>query len=88
MEMAALRQSLSDDETPTHVAYNPHGDQLRWVPTHLQLADCMTKSMKPLLIKQTIDSNIVQVRDVPSNSAPVEQGGPHTPAETAIETAS
>ena len=86
IEMAGLRQSLWDDETPTHVAYNPHGDQLRWILTHLQLADCLTKSLKPLLINQTIDSNIVQVRGVPSTSAPVEQGGSHTPAETASET--
>ena len=85
--MAGLCQSLWEDETPTHVAYHPHGDQLRWIPTHLQLADCLTKSMKPLLINQTIDSNIAQVRDVPSDSAPVKQSGSHTPAETASETA-
>ena len=42
--------------------------------------------MKPLLINQTIDSNIVQVRDVPLNPAPAEQGGSHMPAETTSET--
>ena len=70
---------------PTHVAFRPHGDQLRWIPTHLQLADCLTKSMKPLLLNQTIDSNIAQVRDVPSESTPAKQGESNTPAETASE---
>ena len=37
------------------------------------------KVMKPLLINQTIESDIVQVRDVPSSSAPVEQGGSRMP---------
>ena len=33
IEMAGLRQSLWDDEVPSHIAYSPHGDQLRWIPS-------------------------------------------------------
>ena len=49
IEMAGLRQSLWEDDIPTHVAYKPHGDQLRWIPTHLQLADCLTKEYEATL---------------------------------------
>ena len=85
IEMAGLRQSLWEDDIPTHVAYKPHGDQLRWIPTHLQLADCLTKSMKPLF-NQTIDTNVAQVRDVPSD-APGKQSGLRKTVGTTDETA-
>ena len=69
IEMAGLRQALWEEETPAHVAYHPHGDELRWIPTHLQLADCLTKSMKPLLLNHTIDSNLAHVKDTPVGEA-------------------
>ena len=84
--MAAC-QSLWEDDTPTHVAYKPHRDQLRWIPTHLQLAHCLTKSMNPpLLVNQTIDSNVAQVRDVP-NIVPADTSELPKPVGTASETA-
>ena len=74
IEMAGLRHRLWEDDTPSHIACKPHGDRLRWIPTHLQLADCLTKSMKPLLINQSIDTNVAQVRDVPDDTTAKQSG--------------
>ena len=64
IEMAALRQSLwTDEEERTCIADAPHGDELRWVPTHLQLADALTKSLKPLLLNQALETGSVIVRE-------------------------
>ena len=63
IELTGMRQALWVDEVPSYVAYKPHGDELRWISTHLQLADCFTKSMKPTLLNHALDNNIVQVID-------------------------
>ncbi|CAE7255946.1 RE2 [Symbiodinium natans] len=63
IEMTALRQALWVDETPTSEAFAPFGDILRWIPTHLQLADCLTKSMKPKLLNDALESNEAVVRE-------------------------
>ena len=86
IEMAGLRQSLWEDAIPSYVAYKPHGDQIRWILTHLQLAFVLTKSMKPLLLSQTIDANVAQVRDVPSD-APAKQSGRRKAVGTTDENA-
>ena len=57
IKMAALRQALWYDDTPTSEVFAPNGDILRWIPTHLQLADCFTKSMKPTLLNQALSAN-------------------------------
>ena len=56
----------------------PYGDILRWIATHLQLADCPTKSMKPHLLNEAINSNKVIVADC----------APEPPATTENQTAS
>ncbi|CAE7246083.1 RE2 [Symbiodinium natans] len=63
IEMTALRQALWVDETPTSEAFAPFGDILRWIPTHLQLADCLTKSMKPKLLNDALESNEAVVKE-------------------------
>ena len=46
IELAGLRQMLWEGDELSHQAFAPFGDILRWIPTHLQLADCLTKSME------------------------------------------
>ena len=40
IELAGLRQMLWEGDELSHHAFTPNGDVLRWIPTHLQLADC------------------------------------------------
>ena len=63
IEMTALRQALWVDDTPTSEAFIPFGDILRWIPTQLQLADCLTKSMKPKLLNDALASNEAIIKD-------------------------
>ena len=61
IELAGLRQALWEGDELSHQAFAPFGDVLRWIPTHLQLADCLTKSMKPHLLNGVVASNAVTV---------------------------
>ena len=63
IEMTALRQALGIDDTPASEAFTPFGDILRWIPTHLQLADCLTKSMKPKLLNDALERNEAVVKE-------------------------
>ena len=47
IELGGLGQMLWEDDIPGHEALAPYGDILRWIATHVELADCATKSMKP-----------------------------------------
>ena len=40
IEFAGLRQTLWEDDVPSHEAFAQYG----WIATRLQLADCLTKS--------------------------------------------
>ena len=53
IEFAGLHQTLWEDDIPSREALAPYGDVLKWIATHLQLADCFTKSMKPHLLNET-----------------------------------
>ena len=44
IELAGLRQMSWEGVELTRQAFAPYGDILRWIPTHLQLADCFIKS--------------------------------------------
>ncbi|CAE7342176.1 uxuA [Symbiodinium natans] len=66
IEMTALRQALWIDDTPTSEAFTPFGDILRWIPTHLQLADCLTKSRKPKLLNDALECNEAVVKEAPA----------------------
>ena len=61
IEHAALRQSIFRDGELTSVKFHPYGDHLRWVETARMLADCLTKSMKPLLLNDTMLRGFVQL---------------------------
>ena len=62
--MAALRHALwTEDDERTCLAYSPNGDELRWIPTHLQVADALTKSLKQLLINAAPELSTVIVRE-------------------------
>ena len=80
IELAGLRQMLWEGDELSHQAFAPNGDVLRWIPTHLQLADCLTKSMKPHLLNGVVASNTVTVlADAPTavaaNAAGEKQSG-------------
>ena len=63
IELAGLRQTFWEDDIPSHEAFTPYGDILRRIATHLRLADCLTKSVKPHLLNEAICSNKVIVAD-------------------------
>ena len=65
----------------SHQAFAPFGDVLRWIPTHLQLADCLTKSMKPHLLNGVVASNTVTVLA----DAPTVVAAPATEENSQIE---
>ena len=67
IELAGLRQRLWEGDELSHQAFAPYGDVLRWIPTHLQLADCLTKSMKPHLLNGVVSSNtVIVLADAPT----------------------
>ena len=47
IQLQASKKCLWEDDAFTHEVYHPFGDELCWMPTRLQLADCLTQSMKP-----------------------------------------
>ena len=61
IELTGLKQMLWEGDELSHQAFAPFGDILRWIPTHLQLADCLTKSMKPHLLHGAMAANSVTV---------------------------
>ena len=75
IELAGLRQMLWEGDEPSHQAFAPYGDILRWIPTHLQLANCLTKSMKPHLLNGVVTSITDTVlADAPTAvAAPIEE---------------
>ena len=65
IEPTAMRQVLlwTEDEELTSVAYAPYGTTLSWMATHLQVADALTKSMKPRLLNQVLDDTTAKLQD-------------------------
>ena len=60
IELAALRQGIWVDGVLTCEAYKPHGDKIEWIDTGRQLADCLTKSMKPdYLVRVLVNGKMV-----------------------------
>ena len=52
IELAALRQSLwTGNGQKSSLEYSPYGDELYWIETARMLADVLTKSMKPWLLR-------------------------------------
>ena len=70
IELAGLRQSLWEEDVPSHQLYHLYRDDLRWIPTYLQMADCFAKSMKPRLLNSAIESIRFHVLDTSPADAP------------------
>ena len=61
IELAGLRETLWEDDIPSHAAIAPYGDILRWITTCLLLADCFTnhKVNEAASSKRSIQTDIV-----------------------------
>ena len=71
IELAALRQGVwTVSGERTSEIYSPYGDHLRWIETSKQLADPLTKSMRPDYLLKTLESGLVNVE----NSGACEKG--------------
>ena len=71
IELAALRQGVwTVNGEKTSEIYSPYGDHLRWIETSKQLADPLTKSMRPDYLLKTLESGLVNVE----NSGACEKG--------------
>ena len=64
IELAALRQGIWADGELTHQKYDLYGDGVAWFDTGRQLADCLTKSMRPDYLVRVLDANIMDVTAV------------------------
>ena len=62
IELDAIRQSISDGAgRRTAEVYPKGGDRVDWVATATQVADCLTKSMKPTYMLRVLDTCTYQV---------------------------
>ena len=62
IELDAIRQSIFDgDGRRTAEVYPKGGDRVDWVATATQIADCLTKSMKPTHMLRVLDTCKYQV---------------------------
>ena len=62
IELDAIRQSIFDgDGRRTAEVYLKGGDRVDWVATATQVADCLTKSMKPTYMLRVLDTCKYQI---------------------------
>ena len=62
IELDAIRQSIFDgDGRRTAEVYPKGGDRVDWVATATQVADCLTKSMKPTYMLRVLDTCRYQI---------------------------
>ena len=61
IELAALRQGIWADGELTHQKFSPYGDEVAWIDTGRQLADCLTKSMRPDYLVRVLNVNVMDV---------------------------
>ena len=62
IELDAIRQSIFDgDRRRTAEVYKKRGDRVDWVATAIQIADCLTKSMKPTYMLKVLDAGKYQI---------------------------
>ena len=62
IELSALRQGLWVNGEETCKKYHPAGDKLEWIDTGRQLADCLTKSMKPDFLVRVLAAGVINVQ--------------------------
>eukprot|EP00439_Symbiodinium_sp_Y106_P032208 s2743_g3.t2 len=63
IELESVRQQLWEGDSKTHIIYSPHGDRLRWTDTATQVADALTKSMKPFQLFNVMREAVVHLSD-------------------------
>ena len=62
IELDAIRQSIFDgDGRRTAAVYPKRGDHVDWEATATQIADCLTKSMKPTYMLKVLDTCRYQI---------------------------
>ena len=62
IELAAMRQSLWINGEKTTKYYAPYGDELLWIQTAYQVADCLTKSMNPHYMRRILLEGEIQIQ--------------------------
>ena len=63
IELMDMRQQLWEGEVATSQLCSPHGDTLPWTDAATQLADVLTKSMKPFQLFKLMENAFVQLSD-------------------------
>ena len=61
IELVAMRQQLWENDIESFRLHSPHGDKLRWTDTATQVADALTKSMKPFQLFKLMEEACVQL---------------------------
>ena len=61
IELMAMRQQLWENDIESFRLHSPHGDKLRWTDTATQVADALTKSMKPFQLFKLMEEACVQL---------------------------
>jgi hypothetical protein len=61
IELSALCQALWINAEKTSQKYYPAGDEVEWIDTGRQLADCLTKSMKPDFLIRVLAAGYINV---------------------------
>ena len=63
IELNALRQSVFADDGRRTADFYPEGrDRVDWCDTGTQVADCLTKSMKPDFLLKVLDTGKYQIK--------------------------
>ena len=61
IELMSMRQQLWENDVESFRLHSPHGDRLRWTDTATQVADALTKSMKPFQLLKLMEEVCVQL---------------------------
>ena len=62
LELSALRQALWINGSKTCEKYHSAGDEIEWIDTGRQLADCLTKSMKPDFLVRVLAEGYINMK--------------------------
>ena len=61
IELMSMRQQLWENDVESFRLHSPHGDRLRWTDTATEVADALTKSMKPFQLFKLMEEACVQL---------------------------
>ena len=62
LELSALRQALWINGSKTCEKYHSAGGEIEWIDTGRQLADCLTKSMKPDFLVSVLAEGYINMK--------------------------